>query len=108
MVKSIRTICWLAALTSLASVASPPAPANDFWGGAAVGVGSTLLFQGVRHAYRTRQQEEQQYVYTPPPPPPVAHRSVQEQLESIKKYCDEGLFTPEECNAKRQKILDAL
>jgi hypothetical protein len=87
---------------------SPPARANDFWGGAAVGIGSTLLFQGVKRSYERRQLEQQQQAYVPPPPPPVHHESVQQQLELIKKYCDEGLFTPEECNAKRQKILDAL
>jgi hypothetical protein len=91
--------------------------ANDFWGGAAAGVGSTLLFQGVRHAYEEKKREEQQlqlqqqqqgqYIYVPPPPPPH-HPSVQQQLELIKKYCNEGLFTPDECNAKRQQILNSL
>jgi hypothetical protein len=107
----MRVQYLVGALALATSIVSWPAAANDFWGGAAVGVGSTLLFQGVKNAYERHEQEkreEREYAYVPPLPPPPPHRSVQEQLELIKKYCNEGLFTPEECNAKRQKILDAL
>lgn len=86
--------------------------ANDFWGGAAVGVGATLLFQGVKRAYENKQREERelqqpQYVYVAPTPP-AHHPTVQQQLELIKKYCNEGLFTHQECSAKRQQILNTL
>lgn len=88
----------------------PHARANDFWGGAAVGVGSTLLFQGVRNAYQEKKREEkleEQRAAASTSPAPH-HQTVQEQLEMIKKYCDQGLFTPDECSAKRQQILNAL
>ena len=48
------------ALALAGSIASWPAAANDFWGGAAVGVGSTLLFQGVKNAYERHEQEKRE------------------------------------------------
>src|SRR4051794_26604338 len=112
----VRRLC-LAVLAGGAALQAPAtALANDFWGGAAAGVGSTLLFDRIREARRERELEDAyrgpEYVYTQPPlatpPPHPADESIDQRLVELKNLCDQRLLTPEECNEKRQQILNTL
>src|SRR4051794_27385069 len=92
-------LCLAVVAAGMALSAPKTAFASDFWGGAAAGVGSTLLFDRLREAKRERELEDSyrgpEYVYTQPPlaAPPArpAYSTVEHRLEELKSLCDQQL-----------------